>query len=88
MMGPKMKFQVLATLVLGIAVLAVPAAVPASQPANVSLDTLADISVTMAPDPGHLATLLANPNSMDQLSIELVAGYTTLEWIDQDPFAL
>ena len=87
-MGPKMKVKVLATLVLGIAVLAVPAAVPASQPENIRLDALSSVTVTAAPQTAHLATLLADPNEMDDLSIELVTGYTTLEWIDQDPFAL
>jgi hypothetical protein len=87
-MGPKMKTKVLATLLMGIAVFAVPAAVPASQPANVRLEALSAVAVTVAPATAHLATLLADPNEMDQLSIELVAGYTTLEWINQDPFAL
>jgi hypothetical protein len=83
-----MKAKVLATLLMGIAVLAVPAAVPASQPANVRLEALSAVAVAVAPETAQLATLLADPKEMDQLSIELVAGYTTLEWINQDPFAL
>jgi hypothetical protein len=35
-----------------------------------------------------LLTLLSDPNRTAGLSIELVDGYTTLEWINQDPFAL
>ena len=83
-----MKAKVIATLLLGIAVLAVPAAVPASQPADVRLAALSAAAVTVAPQTANLAMLLADPSTMDQLSIELVGGYTTLEWIDQDRFAL
>jgi len=86
-MGSKMKAKVLATLLMG-AVLSIPAAVPASQPANVRLEALSAVAVAVAPEAAQFATLLADPKELDQLSIELVAGYTTLEWINQDPFAL
>jgi hypothetical protein len=74
----------LLTTVLGLAVFAIPAAVPASQPADVKVVGLA----AAAPAPGHFATLLQAPETAGPLTIELVTGYTTLEWINQDPFAL
>ena len=46
------------------------------------------ISPAVAPSTDHFATLLQAPEKTDQMSIELVGGYTTLEWINQDPFAL
>jgi hypothetical protein len=82
----KMKTKVLTTL-LGLAVLAIPAAVPASQPADVRVGDLAP-ALQVAPAPANLAMLLADPNAVDDLAIVLPAGYTTFEWIDQDPFAL
>lgn len=72
-------------ILLVIAALAVPAAVPASQPANIRLGALAAAPVTVTE---HRATLLADPKANGTFSIEMVTGYTTLEWIDQDPFAL
>jgi hypothetical protein len=86
-MGSEMKTKILAVLLLGAA-LAVPAAVPASQPADIRLDALSATAVAAAPDSATLVTLLANPNHTAELSIELVDGYSTLEWINQDPFAL
>ena len=80
-----MKAKLLAVLLLSAAII-VPAAVPASQPADISLDTLAAPAITFAPQ--DLLTLLSDPNRTAELSIELVDGYTTLEWINQDPFAL
>jgi hypothetical protein len=81
-----MKTKVLTTI-LGLAILAIPAAVPASQPANVRVSELEPAPmVTHAP--ADLAMLIANPHAADELAIVLPAGYTTLEWINQDPFAL
>jgi hypothetical protein len=80
-----MKAKLLAVLLLSAAII-VPAAVPASQPADISLDTLAAPAITIAPQ--DLLTLLSDPNRTAELSFELVDGYTTLEWINQDPFAL
>lgn len=62
-------------MLLGIAALAIPAAVPASQPA-------------VGPLPGAkiVATLLADPQAPAAFAIALPTHYTTLEWIDQDPF--
>lgn len=85
-MGHKMKAKVLTTI-LGLAILAVPAAVPASQPADVRLDQLKP-QIAVAPAPAGFATLIADPRAMDELAIVLPAGYTTLEWINQDPFAI
>lgn len=59
---------------------------PASQPADVRLDALAAPAITIAPE--DFLALLSDPNHTAELSIELVNGYTTLEWINQDPFAL
>jgi hypothetical protein len=80
-----MKAKVIALLLLGAAAI-VPVAVPASQPASVSLDALSAPTVTVAP--ADFLALLVDPSESASLSIELVDGYTTLEWIDQDPFAL
>ena len=82
-----MKTKTVLTTLLGIAVLAVPAAVPASQPANVRLNDMA-APVTVAPATTQFATLIGNPREAADFAIVLPAGYTTLEWINQDPFAL
>ena len=82
-----MKLKVVLTTLLGVAVFAVPAAVPASQPANVRLNEMA-APVAVTPAPTEFAMLLADPRQDTALSIELPAGYTTLEWINQSPFAL
>lgn len=84
--GMNMKAKVLTTIV-GLAILAIPAAVPASQPANVRVSEL-DPAPMVAPAPAGLMTLLANPHAADDFAIVLPASHTTLEWIDQDPFAL
>jgi hypothetical protein len=80
-----MKAKVLALLLLSAAII-VPAAVPASQPADIRLGTLAAPAITIAP--ADFLALLADPSRAAELSVELVDGYTTLEWINQDPFAL
>lgn len=73
------------TALVGIAVLALPAAVPARQPADVRLGQV--VAAVAVPAEGF-AMLLADPSRTDLLSIQLPGGYTTFEWIDQDPFAL
>ena len=80
-----MRSKVLALLLLSAAII-IPAAVPASQPADIRLETLATPAVTIAPV--DFLALLSDPNRTAELSIELVDGYSTLEWINQDPFAL
>jgi hypothetical protein len=81
-----MRSKVLALLLLSAAII-VPAAVPASQPADIRLDTLAAAhAITIAPV--DFLALLGDPNRTAEFSIELVDGYSTLEWINQDPFAL
>ena len=81
-----MKAKAVLTTLLGLAVLALPAAAPASQPAAVRLNELAP-AVTATPAPEHLATLLADPHRATDLAVVLPTGFTTLDWIDQDPFA-
>jgi TRAP-type C4-dicarboxylate transport system substrate-binding protein len=83
-----MKTKLVLTTLLGLAILAVPAAVPASQPADVRLVQLTPAVTVAAPATTHFAELLVDPRTNGEMSVELVAGYTTLEWIDQDPFAL
>lgn len=80
-----MNVRTVLTTLLGLAALAIPAAVPASQPADVRLMELAPMVAT--PVPGHFATLLADPHQPVELAIVLPADYTALDWIDQDPFA-
>jgi hypothetical protein len=77
------------TAVLALAVLAIPAAVPASQPVKVKLTDLTP-AVTVTPHAQHLAMLLVDPAStgLAELRIDLPQKFTTLEWINQDPFAL
>lgn len=74
------------TALLGIAVLAVPAAVPASQHAVVRAGDLVSTVVALAPENVRFATLITDPHQNGELSIELAAGHTTLGWIDTDPF--
>ncbi len=81
-----MRSKVLALLLLSAAII-VPAAVPASQPADIRLDTLA-AAPAITVSPADFLALLGDPNRTAELSIELVDGYSTLEWINQDPFAL
>ena len=70
---------------LGVAALALPAAVPASQPRDVRVTDA--LPVTATPAPGHFATLLTDPHQPVDLAIVMPSGFTTLDWIDQDPFA-
>ncbi|HHY49224.1 MAG TPA: hypothetical protein GYA10_05700 [Alphaproteobacteria bacterium] len=72
-------------MLLGIAAFAIPAAVPASQPAVGTAPATTQAAMAAPPD---LATLLADPRAPAPLAIALPTHYTTLEWIDQDPFAL
>jgi hypothetical protein len=66
------------TILLGLAVFAIPAAVPASQPANVKLMDL-NPSTTLSPAvTSDLQALLANPYQMGELSIVLPTTFTTL----------
>lgn len=81
-----MKAKVLTTI-LGLAVLAIPAAVPASQPASVRLGELGP-AIAVAHAPADLATLLSDPRTGGDMAVVLPEGFTTLEWINQDPFAL
>ena len=82
-----MNARILTTL-LGIAVFAIPAAVPASQPADIRLNSLSP-QVAVVPAPAQFALLLADPHRPTQeLAIVLPAGHDTFDWIDQDPFAL
>jgi hypothetical protein len=80
-----MQTKAVFTTLLAVAVLVAPAAVPASQPDNVRLDAMA-APVTVAP--AEFAALLADPQDGTDFAIMLPTGYTTLEWINQDPFAL
>jgi hypothetical protein len=82
-----MQTKTVLTTLLAIAVFAVPAAVPASQPSNVRLDDLKPV-ITLAPATTQFAMLLTNPAEAVDLAILLPVGYTTLEWVNQDPFAL
>ncbi len=83
-----MKTKIVLTTLLGIAVFAVPATVPASQPSNVRLDDMAPV-ITLAPTTTQFATLISDPSdAVVDLAIVLPVGYTTLEWINQDPCAL
>ena len=81
-----MKARTVLTAALGLAVLALPAAVPASQPATVRLMELGTPAATAMP-PSHFATLLADPHQPVDLAIVLPADYTELGWVNDDPFA-
>lgn len=83
-----MQTKLVLTTLVGLALLAVPAAVPASQPSDVRLVNLTPAVTVAAPANAYLADLLVDPRTNGEMSIELVTGYTTLEWIDQDPFAI
>ena len=87
-MGLTMNTKTVLITLLGIAAFAVPAAVPASQPTDVRLNDMAAARITVAPATTQFATLIADPGEVVDLAIVLPAGYTTLEWINQDPFAL
>lgn len=81
-----MKTKTVLIAALGLAVLALPAAVPASQPETVRLlDFTAPVAVAMPR--AHFATLLADPHQATDLAIVLPADYTELGWINADPFA-
>lgn len=81
-----MQAKTVLTALLGLSLLALPAAVPASQPAGVRLTAMTPV-VTATPAPGHFATLTADPRQPAELAVVLPRGFTTLHWIDQDPFA-
>jgi hypothetical protein len=83
-----MQTKTVLTTLLAIAVLAVPATVPASQPSDVRLNDMAPV-ITLAPATTQFAALLGDPSdAVVDLAIVLPVGFTTLEWINQDPFAL
>lgn len=65
------------TILLGLAVFAIPAAVPASQPANVKLTDLSS-SAAAPMVSSDLQALLANPYQHGELSIVLPTTFTTL----------
>lgn len=81
-----MKAKSVLIAALGLAALAVPAAVTGSQPADVRLMDLMP-AVAATPAAGHFATLITDPHQPVELAIVLPADYTALAWIDQDPFA-
>lgn len=87
-MGQEMQTR-LFTTVLALAVFAIPAVAPASQPANVKLVDLTP-AVEVTPVANQFAMLLADPASTElaALEIDLPQKFTTFEWINQDPFAL
>ena len=71
-------------VLLAIAVLALPAAVPASQPAGTRIiDPPAAVPV---PSPSDRGLLRLDPNRTPELSMVLPEGFTTLEMINEDPF--
>jgi hypothetical protein len=85
-MGQDMNTKLLTTL-LALTLLAMPAAVPASQPAQVSMADL-DAPVQLTSYHRELEVLLVDPARGAELRIVLPSGFTTLEAIDQDPFLL
>jgi hypothetical protein len=63
-------------MLLGIAAFAIPAAVPASQPATIRLQDLDPSTATLV---GHdLQSLLADPYRVGEMSITLPTAFTTL----------
>jgi hypothetical protein len=82
-MGRKMKTQFLTTL-LGLAIVAVPAVAPASQPEVKLKDLKPSVQLTLSDL--DLALLLTDPREAQELSVVLPSGFTTLEVIDADPF--
>ena len=81
-MGCMMKTKFLTTL-LGLAIVAVPAVAPASQPEVRLSDLKPAVELTMSQL--DLALLLADPYEAQDLSIVLPTGFTLLD-VDQDPF--
>lgn len=80
-MGRIMKTRVLTTL-LGLAIVAIPAVAPASQPEV----RLTDLKPELSMSAFDLALLLTDPRETAKLSIVLPSGFTVLEVINQDPF--
>ena len=82
-----MKAKVLLAL-LGIAVLAVPAAVPASQPTDVRLGDLTPAAHVAVRPKAELALVLRSPYELDDsFAYELPKGDVTQDWA-LDPFAI
>lgn len=83
-MGRHMNTRFLTT-VLGLAIVAIPAVAPASQP---SLRLSERQPAVAAALPGaDFALLLTDPAAAQELSLVLPAGFTTLD-VDADPFAI
>lgn len=80
-MGRIMKTKSLTTL-LGLAIVAIPAMAPASQPEARPADPKPELTISAV----DLVPLLADPRAAAELSIVLPSGFTVLEAIDQDPF--
>ena len=83
-MGRQMKTRYLTTL-LGLAIVAIPAVAPASQPEVRLADLKPAVAATLS-DAGF-AVLLTDPAAPQELSIVLPAGFTTLD-VEADPFAI
>lgn len=81
-MGCMMKTRYLTTL-LGLAIVAAPAAVPANQP-EVRLSGLKP-AVQLTMSQLDLALLLSDPYEAQELSVVLPTGFTVLD-VDADPF--
>ena len=80
-----MKTKFLTTM-LGLAIVAIPAVAPASQPEVRLSDLKPEAEATLsAPE---LALLLTDPREAQEFSLVLPTGFTMLEAIDQDPFAI
>jgi hypothetical protein len=80
-----MKTKFLTTL-LGLAIIAVPATAPASQPDVKLADLKPSAEATLSGL--DLALLLTDPHDAQDFSLLLPVGFTTLEFINQDPFAI
>ena len=72
-------------VLLAIAVLALPAAVPASQPAGSRIIDPAPAAAPV-PSPSDPGLLRLDPHRTPELSMVLPKGFTTLEMINEDPF--
>lgn len=83
-MGRRMNTKFLTT-VLGLAIVAIPAVAPASQPEVRLSDLRPAVEATLCD--ADFALLLTDPRQAQELSLVLPTGFTVLD-LEADPFAI
>ena len=74
------------TALLALSVLAVPAAVPASQPADIRVTALRQTTATVVAPKADLALLMRDTQDVEGIDFVLPTGVIAHDWVSADPF--